>query len=223
MKNQIKAIAAAALFCAAGAAMAQAAGDTMVRLGGITITPRVNSSDLSPPSFRNSQSDVESASSLGGGLTYMYSDHISFDLPIALGFKHTLNGAGAGLQGVGKIGEVTALPMTLLAQYRFFEPQSALRPYVGIGPTYAYFFNETGSGALTQLTNPGGTPTTLKIDSKFTFTVQLGATVAFNNNWFIDAFYSKTPLKTTTTLSTGQTQENTLDPESFGLSIGYKF
>jgi outer membrane protein len=113
--------------------------------------------------------------------------------------------------------------MTLFAQYRFFEPQSAVRPYVGIGPTYAYFFNETGSGALTQLTNPGGTPTTLKIDSKFTFTVQLGATVAFNNNWFIDAFYSKTPLKTTTTLSTGQTQENTLDPESFGLSIGYKF
>jgi outer membrane protein len=144
------------------------------------------------------------------------------DLPLALPFKHKLYGADA-LANAGQIGEVQALPITVFFQYRFSEANAAVRPYVGVGPTYAYFFNEAGSGALTAMTNPGGTATTLKVDSQFTMSAQIGATIAVNDKWFVDVFYSKTPLKTKNTLSTGQTLDVTLDPVSYGVTVGMKF
>jgi outer membrane protein len=39
----------------------------------------------------------------------------------------------------------------------------------------------------------------------------------------VDVFYSKTPLKTKNTLSTGQTLDVTLDPVSYGVTVGMKF
>lgn len=222
MKHQLKFAFAATLAVLAHTVCAQSAGDWMVRGGYSTIAPQVSSGNLTAPSLSGTKGGVDSASQVGGGLTYMYTDNLSVDLPVFLPFKHNLNGAGA-IAGVGKIGEVSALPATIFLQYRFLEPHSTFRPYVGIGPTYAYFFNETGSGALTAMTNPGGTPTTLKVDSQWTYTVQIGATFAFNEHWFADVFYANTPLKTKESLSTGQTLDITLDPTTYGIAIGYKF
>ena len=222
MKTQLKFVAAAAFALCAHGAFAQSAGAIMVRAGYGTIAPQVSSGDLSAPSIAGSKTDVGSASNLMGGITYMYTDNISFDVPLALPFKHKIYGAGS-VSGVGQIGDTLALPFTLLAQYRFLDTKAQFRPYVGAGLTYAYFFNEVGSGALTAMTNPGGPPTTLKIDGQFTVTAQVGATYAIDNHWFIDGFYNYTPLKTTTKLSTGQSVDVTLDPASYGLAVGYKF
>jgi outer membrane protein len=222
MKYQLKLTFTAALAVLALSASAQSAGDWMVRGGYSTISPNVSSGNLTAPSPSGTKGDVGSASQVGGGVSYMYTDNVSVDLPIFLPFKHSLYGAGA-IAGVGKIGEVSALPATVFLQYRFFEAQSAFRPYIGIGPTYAYFFDETGSGGLTALTNPGGTPTKLKVDSQWTYTVQIGATYAFDKHWFADIFYAQTPLKTTEHLSTGQSLDITLDPTTAGISVGYKF
>jgi len=213
---------ASVLTLAAPLALAQSAGNWMVRAGMANISPKVNSGNLSAPSLSNSKTDVGPASQVGGGLTYMVTDNMSLDLPLSLPFKHKLSGAGA-LANVGEIGEVSALPMTLFAQYRFMEPTAKVRPYIGLGLTYAYFFNETGSGALTALTNPGGTPTKLKVDSQWALTPQIGVTFPVSDRWFIDVFYSKTMLKTKTTLSTGQSVDVTLDPDAYGLSVGYRF
>ena len=222
MKTHLKFIAVAALSVVAQGAMAQAEGSMMARIGVSTIAPQVSSGNLSAPSLPNSKTDVGSASQLAGGLTYMLSDNIAIDLPLALPFKHKLYGAGS-LSGLGEIGEVRALPFTLSAQYRFMEPTAQFRPYIGIGVTYAYFFNASGSAALTATTNPGGPPTKIDIDSKFALTPQIGATFAIDKTWFIDLYYSSTKLSTTTKLSTGQTVEVALDPVSYGIAIGYKF
>lgn len=222
MKNHLKFLSITAIAISSQCALAQSAGDLMVRAGYGTIAPNVSSGDLSAPSFAGSKSDVSSASGVIGGVTYMLTDNMSVDIPLALPFKHKLYGAGA-IANVGQIGEVSALPVTVFGQYRFMNAASVFRPYVGLGLTYAYFFNETGSGALTAITNPGGTPTKIKIDSQWTYTAQIGATYAIDKNWFVDGFYSYTPLKTTTKLSTGQSVEVKLDPNSYGLAIGYKF
>ena len=153
----------------------------------------------------------------------MLTDQIAIDLPLAAGFKHDIVGAGA-IEGVGKIGEVRALPITLLLQYRFFEANASLRPYIGAGPTYAKFYKARSTAALSGLT--GGTqanPTTLSVESKWAPTVQAGATYMINSKWFVDGAVLKTLLKTRTTLSTGQTLDTKLDPWSFTLGIGYKF
>lgn len=222
MKTQLKFVAIAALTLAAQAAMAQSAGTMMTRFGISTISPQVTSGNLSAPSLPNSKTDVGSSNSLSGGLTYMYSDNIAIDLPLALPFKHKIYGAGS-LSSLGEIGEVRALPVTLSVQYRFMSPDSKFRPYIGLGVTYAYFFNATGSAALTATTNPGGPPTKITIDPKFAVTPQIGATFAIDKNWFIDAYYSSTQLSTTTKLSTGQSLDIALDPISYGLAVGYKF
>jgi outer membrane protein len=208
---------------ASGAASAQTAGSLLLRGGVARITPQVDSGALSAPSFPNTRADVDASTQLGGGITYMVDDHLAVDFPLSLPFKHDINGDGA-IAGVGKIGETKALPVTLLAQYRFLEASSPFRPYVGGGLTYAKFFKEKGTAALTALTGgSAANPTTLKIDSKFAATLQVGATYAFNERWFVDGTILKTFLKTRTTLSSGQSMDITLDPLTTALFVGYRF
>lgn len=220
MKHNKKWIAAASLLALGGVASAQTAGTWMLRAGVATIAPQVSSGDLTAPSFAGTKVDVLSATQIGGGVTYMLTNNIAIDVPLALPFKHDIVGDGA-IKGVGKLGETQALPITVFAQYRFLDANAKFRPYAGIGLTYAKFFKEKGTATLSALT--GGHPTTLSIQSKAALTPQLGATYALNDKWFVDAFVSKTFLKNRTTLSTGQTIDVKLDPLSYGVHVGYKF
>lgn len=232
MKYQVKFLTVAvAAMLTAGGVCAQTAGTWMVRAGVTQLAPSVNSSCLSAPDFGDfgpggaigcTRSDVSSDSQLSGGITYMYTDHWSVDVPLALPFKHRIIGAGS-MAGAGDLGTVQALPVTLFLQYRFLEANAKFRPYIGLGVTYAYFFNEEGSGRLTATTNPGGPPTQLNVDAKFILTPQIGATLALNDKWFIDVFYTKSKLSTTTHMSTGQHMDMDLDPAAYGIAVGYKF
>lgn len=215
--------AAASLLLAAPLAHAQRAGDYLVRLAITQISPDVTSGDLSAPAFAGTQADIGADTQPTAGITWMMTDRFSLDLPLAAGFKHEITGAGA-IAGVGKIGEVKALPITLLLQYRFMEPGAMFRPYVGFGPTYAKFYDSRSTAALSGLT--GGSPdhpTTLEVESRWGLTGQLGLTVAVDDRWSIDAAVLKTKLKTRTTLSTGQTLDATLDPWSFSVGVAYRF
>ncbi len=208
----------------AGSAWSQSAGTLLGRIGATQIKPEAdNGGTLSAPSFANTRAVVKANTQPTGGLTYMVTDHVAIDVPLSLGFKHDIEGAGA-IAGVGKIGEVKALPVTLFVQYRLLNASSPIRPYIGVGPTYAKFYKARSTLALTSLT--GGTPanpTTISIDSKFTFSAQLGLSVNITPAIFIDAHIVKTPLKTRTTLSTGQTLDGKLDPTTVGLAVGMKF
>jgi outer membrane protein len=218
--TQISLLAAALAAC--GLAQAQSAGSFSARLGATQISPDVKSGNLTAPSLPNTTADVKSASQVTGGVTYMLSDNIAIDVPLGIPFKHDLVGTGS-IQGVGKIGDVQALPASVFAQYRFGAANAGLRPYLGIGATYAYFSKARGSGALTGLTNPGGAPTRVKVDSKFTVSFQGGLVAAINDKWFVDANLVYTPLKTTTKLSTGQSLVAELNPTAFSVGVGMKF
>jgi outer membrane protein len=219
----IAAAAAAGGLAAAGAAHAQSAGQWLLR-GGVTyIEARTRSGDLTAASLPSTKVDVGNSTRLSGGLTYMLTDDIGIDAPLALPFRHDIVGASA-IGGVGKIGDVHALPITLLAQYRLLPASSAFRPYVGAGLTYAKFYKEKATAALSGIT--GGSPanpTTLSVKSRFGPTLELGASYAFNSRWYVDAAYAKTFLKTKATLSTGQTIDVKLDPNAFMLGLGYRF
>lgn len=211
---------AAVLALAAGGAQAQQAGSWIARVGVTNIKPQVDSGNLSAPSLPGTQADIGDATQLSAGLVYMVTDHWAVDLPLALPFRHDIVGAGA-IAGVGKIGDVKALPFTLFAQYRFGAPTAKLRPYVGAGPTYAKFYGERGSGTLSGIT--GGSPTTLSVESKLGMTVQAGAVVALGERWFVNAMIAKTFLKTRTNLSTGQTLDIKLNPLTLHVGLGYRF
>ncbi|MDN3919203.1 OmpW/AlkL family protein [Roseateles violae] len=221
-KNSILCAAALALL-GASAAQAQSAGSFVVRAGGTTIMPQVESGDLSAPSLAGTKIDVKKASQFTGGITWMWTDNIAIDLPLGLPFEHDVVGDGA-IAGVGVLGTVKSLPMTLLAQYRFGQASSQIRPYVGAGATYAYFYDSEGTAVLSGLT--GGSPskpTTLSMKNAFGPALQAGLSVNLTERWSLDASVMKVFVKTTGTLSTGQTIDATLDPVAVSIAVGYRF
>jgi outer membrane protein len=212
----------AVLALAAAPAFAQKAGSWSASVGVTQIAPDVTSGNLTAPSLPGTQADVLSNTQLTGAVNYSFSDNIVAHLPLGFGFKHKVVGAGA-IAGVGTIATTKALPITLIGQYRFMEPNATLRPYIGGGLSYVRFFKTTGTGVLTAITNPGGPATTISFKSKFAPVIQLGATYNINEKWYLDASYTKTFLKTRGTLSTGQTLDSKLDPNGYTLQVGYKF
>lgn len=217
-----KAVVAAAALLAASGAMAQSAGQWAVKLGVGKITPKVESGDVSAPALPGTKADIGPDTQPIMDIIYGVTDNVSIELALGLPYKHEISGAGA-VEGVGVIGTVKALPPTLLAHYRFFEPDAKLRPYAGAGLTYAYFADETGSGKLTVLSNVGGPPTTFSVKNKLAATIQVGLVYNINARWFVDANIAKTFLKTRVDFSSGQTQDLTLNPQAVTVGVGYKF
>jgi outer membrane protein len=193
--------------------------------GGITqISPSVTSGTLSAPSPSGTTVGVGSDTQATAQLTYVYNDHWSVAIPLGLGFKHKLYGTGA-ISNTGQIGTVTALPVTVFGQYRLGEANAKFRPYGMLGLSYVYFHDAQGSAALNGLNpiNPAGGSTGLKVDSKFAPSVGLGMFIRIDDRWFVDLSYAKTFLKTTTTLSTGQSIQTTLNPGITSLGVGMRF
>ncbi|MGV7207779.1 OmpW/AlkL family protein [Oxalobacteraceae bacterium A2-2] len=218
-----KLLALAGALCAASAASAQQEkGSVLFTLGVNKITPKVESGDVSAPALPHTTADVDSDTKPRFTIAYMVTDNISGELDLGLPYKHDLIGDGA-IKGTGKLGTSEVLPPTAFVQYRFFAPNAVFRPYVGLGVTYAYFQKETGTGQLTAIMNPGGSPTTFRLDNKWAASAQIGATFRINERWFVDATAIKTKLKTTAHYSPGQVQEVRLDPVAVSFSIGYKF
>jgi outer membrane protein len=226
MKNQKALLVAAILLALGTSAFAQSAGSWSASAGVTHIAPSVDSGNLTSipqhGTLANTQVDVNSNTQLTGAVHYMVTDHIGLHLPLGTGFKHEVSGAGA-IAGVGKLVDTKALPITLIAQYRFMDANAVFRPYLGAGVSYVKFYQEKGTALLTALTNPGGAATGVSFESKLAPTFQLGGVFKLSEKWFLDASYCKTLLKTRATLTTGQTIDVRLNPSSYTLQVGYKF
>jgi outer membrane protein len=221
--NFVKLLVAAGLLAAANGAMAQSKGQVTVSVGITHLMPKVESGPISAPALPNSLAEVSKETTPMVLLTYGVTDNISVETAIGIPYKHKLYGAGA-IQGTGQLGTVRAAPAIGLLQYRFFQPDTPFRPYVGLGVTRAFFMKETGSFGMTALTNPGGgTPTTYSIDNKWAVSGQLGLQMNVDQRWYANASFIKTRLRTDVHFSTGQFQHVRLDPNAYLVSVGYKF
>lgn len=203
-------------------AWAQKAGSFSASIGVTKIAPAVSSDNLTAPSLPNAKVDVSSNSQVTGAVDYMVTDNLAVHIPLGFGFKHDVSGDGA-IAGVGKLAETKFLPITALVQYRFLDASATIRPFVGAGLSYVRFYKEKGTGVLTAITDPGGPGTGVKFKSKLAPTFQLGAIYNINEKWYLEASYAKTLLKTTGTLTTGQTIDVTLNPNAYSMRVGYKF
>ena len=220
---KMRAVWVAAIMATTGhAALAQSAGTWLVKGGFNGIAPAVKSGDLSSPSLPGSQIDGASANSLIATATYMLTINASVEFVAGLPYKHDIQGAGS-LAGVGKLASIKQIAPTVFAQYRFMAPTATARPYLGMGLTNAYFYGAEGSAALTALNNPGGPATRLSSTSGFGPSPQAGVSIQLHERWYLDAAIAKTFLKNSTTLSTGQKVETTLNPISTSVSIAYRF
>ncbi len=222
INNAVKLLAVIAALGAASGASAQSKGEWLGKIGVNRISPDVTSGDVSAPSKPGIKAEVGADAKPIFTVGYMLTDNVSTELMLGVPYKHTLYGAGS-IQGTGKLGTAEALPPTLFLQYRFFEPTAAVRPYIGVGYSYAYFQKETGSAQLTAVLNTGGAPATYSLDAKHAGSLAVGGTVKLTERFFADMNVVKTKLKTTAHFSTGQTLDIKLDPVAVSLSVGYRF
>ena len=218
-----QAVAAAVMLGAAAAAQAQVAGTWFGGLGVTRISPNTSSGALSPPAAPNTQVDLASDTQPTLFIGRMLTDHWAVQVPIGLGFEHDINGAGA-ISGVGKIGSVKVLPISVFGEYYFLEPTARFRPYGMAGITYAHFYGERGSATLNAI-NPANPPggTTLDAADRLGWSLGLGVTATLTERWYLDLHYSHTWLKTTTTLNSGQHIDTKLDPDAWTAALGYRF
>lgn len=221
-RSAITLAAASCAMAVAPGAAAQSAGQFTVKVGLGMISPKVDSGDLSPPALPGTKVAVGDDTKPVLIAAYGLSDNISAELALGAPYTHRLYGAGA-IEGTGQLGSVESLPPSLFIQYRFFKPEATLRPFVGLGATYAYFRKETGSGQLSAVLNTGGPASTFHIGTTLAATLQAGVVYNINARWFADLTITKTYLEIATRYSTGQRQDVTLNPLGVIVAVGYKF
>lgn len=219
------------LSAAAVPAMAYEAGDWLVRGRVINVAPNDDSGRLY----------LNDTTSLGEGvkvdtdtvpeldITYMITRNWGVEL--ILGFsEHNVsvhkaaesNARGAGLTGSSQVIESKVLPPTLLLQYHF-RPDADVRPYVGAGINYTYFFDEKVPND--SLVAAAGDD--IKLDSSWGLAVQAGVDVALNEDWFVNFDVKYIDIDTEAHFK--DTAVNRLrinadiDPFVWGIGIGRRF
>ena len=197
-------------------------GDWIVRGRAILVSPQVDASGIEP-AFPTGSVDVDDAVVPELDFTYMMTPNWGLELILATS-PHDLQATGA-LEGLGKVGDVWALPPTLTLQYHF-KPESNVRPYVGVGLNYTLFYSEDATSSLEDAVGP----TSISLDESFGFAVQAGVDVDINDTWFWNADIKWINIETEATLTsqTGMGElvnkvDVDLNPVVAGIGIGRRF
>jgi outer membrane protein len=182
------------------AAHAQDAGDWIWRAGVHTVQPKSDNHGLV---------NVDSATMLTFSGTYLLTPNWGVEVLGAAPFEHDIN-----LNGGGKVAETKHLPPTVSLQYHF-NPNGAVRPYVGAGLNYTIFFSEDTTGALSS--------GKLELDESFGPAVQVGMDIDIATDWFINLDARWFDIDTDAKLDGADLGAVHIDPYAFGVSIGRRF
>lgn len=210
--KKLTALVLAAATLAPAASIAHEAGDFLFRAGTATVRPNAGSDNvLGLGSF-----DVNNNTQLGLTFGYMITDNIGVELLAATPFEHKV-----GVGPLGNIATVKHLPPTLMAQYYFGSKEDKLRPYLGAGVNYTFFFDEkfNSTGKNAQLSS-------LDLSSSWGFAAQAGMDYMLTDNWMLNASVWWMNIETDVKFKAGGEQhkiDTRLDPFVFMFGAGYRF
>ena len=208
-------------------AMAYEAGDWLVRGRVINVNPNDDSGRL-----------YVGGTSIGEGVTVdddtvpeldiTYMLNRNWGVELILGFsEHTVRTHKSAGSIVGSLGskdviDTKVLPPTLTLQYHFM-PDSNIRPYVGAGINYTYFFDEK----VPSKSGVAAAGDSVELDSSWGLAAQAGVDIAINQDWFVnlDVKYididTKAKFKRTAVDSAEINAD--IDPFVWGVGIGRRF
>lgn len=186
-------------------AHAHQAGDILVRGGAATVSPNSSGDDV----LNTGHLDADTNTQLGLTLSYLITDNWGVELLAATPFSHSVSTAG-----LGEVAKIKHLPPTLMGQYYFGNAQSKVRPYVGAGINYTFFFDEKGRGALDG--------TSVKLDDSWGLAAQAGLDMKVTENWFVNASAWYIDIDTDVETAVGTFKTN-IDPMVLMVGLGYKF
>ena len=201
-KTCAAAIAMATAFLSTGAQAA--AGDVIVRMRAIMVAP-------------NEGSRTGALSTLGAKVnndvvpevdfTYMLTNNIGAEL-IAATSLHKISSGGT------TIGKSYVLPPTLTLQYHL-APESAIRPYVGVGFNYTIFYSEKSKGPI------DGSDLALK--DSIGFAGQVGVDIDLSKKFFLNLDLKYIDMKAKAKLNGAGIGKMDLNPLVFGIGFGTRF
>ena len=224
MKKSLLAI--ALLSSLSTVALANQAGDILVRGGATMVTPDSGKSAiLLGGSADNGMSlSVDDNTQLGLNFVYFFDSNWAVELLAATPFTHDVTihdpKSTLGVDGA-KLAEVTHLPPTLSALY-YFDTGMELKPYVGIGINYTIFFDEEFESAPKTLGLSN-----LELDGSFGYSVQVGADYDLGDNWSVNVSARYIDISTDATFAVGGNNIGKasidVDPMVYSVMLGYTF
>lgn len=191
------------LLAATAPALADA-GDFQLRLRGVAVVPAASADIQIAGKHIGGATKASDSLIPEADLTYFITDNISAEV-IAGVTKHTVSNSVAG-----RIASTELLPPTITLQYQF-DPDGAIRPYVGAGINYTLFFNNNSALSGLRITNNVG------------WALQAGADIPVGDGpYFLNVDVKKIFLATNIR-ATGVLAPARLDPWLIGVGVGVRF
>lgn len=214
--KKLTALVLAAATLAPAASFAHEAGDFLFRAGTATVRPNVGGDDVKLGDANLGHFDANNNTQLGLTFGYMITDNIGVELLAATPFEHKV-----GTGPTGNIATVKHLPPTLMAQYYFGGKEDKLRPYLGAGLNYTFFFDEkfNSTGKAAGLSD-------LDLSSSWGFAAQAGMDYMLDENWMLNASVWWMNIDTDVKFKAGEDRvkvDTRLDPFVFMFGVGYRF
>jgi outer membrane protein len=208
-------------------AMAYEAGDWLIRGRIINVNPNDDSGQLfldTGSGYAGGGKGVKVDSDTVPELDITYMISRNWGVELILGYsEHTVKGE-KNWAALGDVIDTKVLPPTLTLQYHFL-PDSNIRPYIGAGVNYTYFFDEQVAGSV--LDTPGSK---VKLDSSWGLAAQAGVDIALNQDWFVNLDVKYIDIDTEAHFSNiaGGTINRAkikadIDPFVWGIGIGRRF
>ncbi len=202
------------------AALANQAGDILVRGGLTMVAPDTGKSDVllsgEPSGLTLS---VDDNTQLGLNFVYFFDTNWAVEVLAATPFTHDVKLQDGNVET--KLAEVSHLPPTVSAIY-YFDTNSAFKPYVGAGINYTIFFSEDFSS-----TYQDAGFSNLELDGSFGLSAQIGADYHINDKWHVNASVRYIDINSDASFdvagdSIGSASID-VDPMVYSIMLGYKF
>ena len=177
-------------------------GDWLLRFGAINVNPDDGSSGV----VADDAVGVDDATGLFINATYMYSESVGIEILASTPLNHDIT-----LDGVGKIAETDLLPPTVSLQY-YFNADTDVRPYLGIGINYTTFFNEDEKAVVDDIS----------LDDSVGLAIQAGIDIDINEEWFFNADIRKIDIETEAETDLGDIDVD-IDPVVISVGVGLRF
>lgn len=182
------------------------AGHFQVRLRGVAVLPDASANITIAGSPIGGTTSISNSFVPEADLTYFITDNIAVEA-IAAVTKHTIRNSVAGT-----VSSVWALPPTITAQYHF-DPTGIVRPYVGVGVNYTFYYDPHSA-----LPNIG-------FKNSFGWAFQAGADVPVGNGpYFLNVDVKKVFMGTRIRAAGGAVQASArINPWLVGAGVGMRF
>lgn len=193
-------------------------GNFMVHVMGSIVAPDASASNVVVGGVAQAGGDASVSNDIVPTLSmsYFFTPNLAVEA-ICCFTNHDAFGQGS-IKGAGKIANTWLLPATITAQYHF-TGLGPVKPYVGAGASFFYFFSSKSGGALAG--------TDVDINPAFGVALQVGADLELGNGWYgrLDAkkIFIDTKVNWTNAAGSAASADLTVDPLVISAGLGYRF